>query len=98
LRYPDYKPSSGIQAGAAGLLRGLESVLEVPGKTGVDARDFVQQHIVEIDLGREQSRRRTRAVQPLQVNMSRPDRAQGIANGAINGLAGGSRQCSSFLT
>jgi hypothetical protein len=63
-------------------------VLEVSGKTGVDARDFVQQHIVEIDLGREQSRRRTRTIQPVQPNMCSPDRAQGIANGAINGLVG----------
>jgi hypothetical protein len=39
------------------------SVLEIPGKTRVDARDFQQQQITEFDLGSKRSHRSALAVQ-----------------------------------
>jgi hypothetical protein len=61
------------------------SVLEIPGKTRVDAGDFQQQHIAEFDLGSKRSHRSALAVLYVQLNVSFPDRVQRSSKGAIKG-------------
>ena len=58
-------------------------MLEVPGKTAVDARDFVQQHIVKFDLRLEPGCCCARARQQVQLDVCFPDRAQRISEGTI---------------
>jgi hypothetical protein len=64
------------------------SVLEIPGKTGVDAGDFQQHHIAEFDLGSKRSLRSALAVLHVQLNVSFFDRVQRSSKGAIKGSIG----------
>jgi hypothetical protein len=64
------------------------SVLEIPGKTSLDAGDFQQQQIAEFDLGSKRSRRSALAVLYVQLNVSFLDRVQRSSKGAIKGSTG----------
>jgi hypothetical protein len=62
-------------------------VFEISGETGVDSRDFVEQHVVELNLRSEQNRRCRRAGQSrllfccadLSVDVAGQDASSGVS-------------------